>query len=316
MRIRAFLIDRHGVEMGPKVSVIISLFRGERYLEKFLDNILEQTWFDDIEFVIDHNEPTEKELHLIRRFQRDHPERIKHLIREKVVPYGASWNRCIVEASADIVTIWNVDDMRTPDSIELEAKPIMRGEADLVFGNHVAVRHHGDREGDLVRLCDIPPRKYLDSFVFGPFFMFNRSLCDKVGFLDEQMRSSSDFDFGVRLAQQARIKAIDENLGYYLDEGRGLSTRANSKWKIENTVIALRYGNYDHLYYDRIPQALGYDVRRIKSNGEWSLVSSYFPDYQAMFKRNVRSTWFKGPFNYVNGQFQEQKRRLKRAESA
>jgi glycosyltransferase involved in cell wall biosynthesis len=89
--------------MGPKVSVIVSLYRGERYLEKFLENIAEQTWFEEIEFVVDHNEPTEMEIRMLDEFERAHPGRLKRMVREKVVPYSASWNRCIREASSDIV---------------------------------------------------------------------------------------------------------------------------------------------------------------------------------------------------------------------
>jgi glycosyltransferase involved in cell wall biosynthesis len=120
--------------MGLKVSAIVSLYRGENYLDRFLANVADQTWFEDLELVIDHNRPTRAELEKIKRFQEEHPGRVRHLVREEVVPYGASWNRCLREASADIVTIWNVDDLRTPTSIEIEASPILSGEADLVFG--------------------------------------------------------------------------------------------------------------------------------------------------------------------------------------
>ena len=165
--------------MNPKVSAIISLYRSDRYLPGFLDNIVEQTWFDDVEFVIDNNEPTDLEKRLLGQFERDHPGRLKHLTRERVVPYGASWNRCIVESTSDIVAIWNVDDMRTPDSLEVQAGPILAGEADLVFGNYLEVKRHGDREGRLARISASNPSNYSRQMCFGPFFMFRKKLCEK-----------------------------------------------------------------------------------------------------------------------------------------
>ena len=39
-------------------------------------------------------------------------------------PIGISMNRCIEFASGDYICIWNVDDLRTPDSIEVMAKTL------------------------------------------------------------------------------------------------------------------------------------------------------------------------------------------------
>jgi len=285
--------------MRPKISVIVSLYRGERYLERFLQNIVQQKWFDDIEFVIDHNEPSEAELTMLKEFERAHPGRLKHLVRERVVPYGSSWNRCIREASSDIVAIWNVDDVRTPDSLWRQAQPILADEADLVFGNHIEVGGHGKTEGRRVQIASTPPYLYSRSMVFGPFFMFRKSLCEKAGYVDEQLRASADYDLAIRLSFHARVKALDVDLGYYLMERKGLSTRANTRRFVEDTVIGLRYGNYDQLYYESIPKALRYEIRKIKCDGQWLHVSQYVPDYQLELRKRVVGSMAKGPLNYV-----------------
>ncbi len=196
--------------LHPKVSVIISCYKGERYLEKFLDKIVEQTWFDKIEFIMDHNCPSQKELQIIKDFTSEHPGRLKHFVREQVVPYGASWNKCIIESSADIIANWNVDDVRTRDSIEIQARPILEDEADLVFGDYTKVNHFGSEIGERISVSQIDPYYYSRKFCFGPFLMFNKNICKKIGYFDEQLRSGSDFDFGIRAALFSRIK-VDQH---------------------------------------------------------------------------------------------------------
>src|SRR5438874_2167561 len=94
------------------VSTITPCFRMQRYLPQFLRELPQQTLFNEMEVVLDHNEPKAEEVQLVRQFQAQHPGVIKHTIREKVDPIGISMNRCIREASADYVAIWNVDDLR------------------------------------------------------------------------------------------------------------------------------------------------------------------------------------------------------------
>jgi len=118
----------------------------------------------------------------------------------------------------------------------MQALPILNGEADLVFGNYLPANRHGKLDGNRVRITDTDPYFYSRRFMFGPFFMFRKSLCEKAGFLDEQMRSSADLDFAIRLTLHAKVLAQDVNLEFYLDEGKGLSTKANSLRKVEDTV--------------------------------------------------------------------------------
>ncbi len=51
-----------------------------------------------------------------------------------------------MESSTDIIANWNVDDIRSNDSIEVQARPILEGEADLVFGDYVKVNHFGSEK--------------------------------------------------------------------------------------------------------------------------------------------------------------------------
>ena len=52
--------------MKPKVSVITSYFKGEKYLPTFIENLKSQTIFDSLELCFNHNEPTQNELEMVK----------------------------------------------------------------------------------------------------------------------------------------------------------------------------------------------------------------------------------------------------------
>ena len=121
-----------------KVSTITPCYNMSKYMKGFLDNLSTQT-HKDLEIVLDHNEPTDEEIMLVEDYNNEH-DNIFHIQVEGVDPIGISMNRCIEFASGDYLCIWNVDDLRTPDSIEIMAKALDENpDVDFVYGNYVIV---------------------------------------------------------------------------------------------------------------------------------------------------------------------------------
>ena len=71
-----------------------------------------------------------------------------------------------------------------------------------------------------------------------------------------------DFDLALRLAFNGKGLHLPINLGYYLNEGLGQSTKPDSKQPIERTVIEMRY-NIRVLEPQLMPYTSDYDVENI-----------------------------------------------------
>ena len=223
-----------------KVSSITPCYNMGKYMEGFLDNLSQQT-HDDLEIVIDHNDPSEKEVKLIEEHNKIF-DNIFHIQVDGVDPIGISMNRCIENASGDYLCIWNVDDLRTPNSIEVMAKALDDNpDVDFVYGNYYVVPRFGSTEGNLVDESGREDELTV-GMILGPFYMFRKSLIEKSKIFDEQLVSGADYDLALRLAFNGKGLHIPHILGYYLNEGLGASTRPNSKQPLERTVIELRYG--------------------------------------------------------------------------
>lgn len=256
-----------------KVSTITPCYNMARYMEGFLVNLAEQT-HEDLEVVLDHNNPTDEEVAMVQSYNEIH-DNIFHIQVDGVDPIGTSMNRCIENASGEYLCIWNVDDLRTPDSIEVMADALDNNpDVDFVYGNYIVVPKFESKEGQLVD--EAGKEEWLKiGMILGPFFMFRKSAIKKAGMFDEQLVSGADYDLALRLAFNGKGMHIPNILGYYLNEGMGASTRPNSKQPLERTVIELRYGIriLDNSY---VPIAKSeYDVENIIVDGKKTLATSY-----------------------------------------
>lgn len=243
-----------------------------KYMEGFLENLSMQT-HEDLEIVLDHNDPPQKEIDLIEKYNSKY-DNILHIKVEGVDPIGVSMNRCIEYSTGDYLCIWNVDDLRTPNSIEIMANTLDENpDVDFVYGNFIVTNSFGSQNGRLVD--ETGKEEYLTKgMILGPFFMFRKSALEKSGWFDEQLVSGADFDLALRLAFNGKAKHIPEILGYYLDEGLGASTRPDSKQPLERTVIELRYG-LNVLEPHLVPTAKEYDIENIIFNDQKHIALSY-----------------------------------------
>ena len=254
-----------------KVSTITPCYNMSKYMKGFLDNLSTQT-HKDLEIVLDHNDPSDQEVKLVEEYNEQY-DNILHIKVEGVDPIGTSMNRCIEYATGDYLCIWNVDDLRTPDSIEVMAKALDENpDVDFVYGNYVIVPNFGGTEGQYV---DETGREdeLTTGMILGPYFMFRKSIIEKSGVFDEQLVQGADYDLALRLALNGKGLHLPINLGYYLNEGLGQSTKPNSKQPIERTVIELRY-NIRVLEPHLVPYTREYDVENIIVDEEKIAVSN------------------------------------------
>jgi len=163
-----------------------------------------------------------------------------------------SINAGIRASTAPFITIWNVDDIRAPKSLEMLASALERSPVHgWSYGDFEVSNMYG---GERTSYATTPEWSYsvaTSSCIGGPFFMFKRSLLEQVGLFDEQFFSGGDFDFTVRLSLVSEGIKVYGTLGSFLNERKGLSTSGDLQ-AIERTVIQRRYGiwkDFDLLHF-------------------------------------------------------------------
>jgi glycosyltransferase involved in cell wall biosynthesis len=279
------------VSVAPRVSLVASTYRSERFLPAWLDSLEALTLWPNAELVVVANDPQPTERELLETFKGRNPQ-VKLLVVARETLYR-SWNRAIAASSATLLGIANVDDLRTPSSLEQQIKAL---EADpgalFCYGPFANSNEFPPNEAasTLVPSQPFDRELFTRGMMLGPFFVWRRSTDPATSFFDEQLRVGGDMDLAIRLAIHGKGVRVDKNLGFYFNEGTGLSTGGDAQ-PIERTVLELRYGIYDKIDYRFVPQAAEFVIPRIlQPDGSWLGLSSVIPDYER-FLSDRRQRW-------------------------
>lgn len=104
----------------PEISVIMSVYNGEKFLKETMDSVLKQT-FKDFEFIIIDDCSTDNSPKILKDYaSRD--DRIKIIHNEKNMHLQASLNRGIEAACADFIIRVDADDVCRIDRFEKQYK--------------------------------------------------------------------------------------------------------------------------------------------------------------------------------------------------
>ena len=116
-----------------KVSMIASLYKGGKFIRKFLDNIASQSIFDVTELIIIDADLPEREWETIEEYQKTFPNIVYKRFNYRIGIYEA-WNVGVELARGNYLTNANLDDLRRRDSIELQARMLDKNaEVDVVY---------------------------------------------------------------------------------------------------------------------------------------------------------------------------------------
>ncbi|MDR2385845.1 MAG: FkbM family methyltransferase [Tannerella sp.] len=232
-----------------KISVLTSLYRCREFLEGYFKHLSEINGTDEIEVLLLHNDPQEDETEIINRWLPKVPF-ARHIIIPERESLYSSWNRGIRLAQGEYITVWNVDDVRFPDSILQQAEALDKNpQAAMAYGDiWISDKYGVQRTKKTNSPIDnrLNHKKFLSGYYVSCFQMWRKSIHEIIGYYDEQFKCSADFDFQIRAALHFSFVKTEEPLGIYL-EGQPHKLSANGMQELENNIIYLRYGVYDKI---------------------------------------------------------------------
>ena len=250
--------------MNVKISCITSLYRCGEYLENFLSHLRRVENLSEIEFIFIHNDPLPDEVEIISKFIDTYSLNIVYLKVPRESLY-ASWNRAIRIANGRFITMWNVDDIRFPNSFILQSRALEKHEdVGLVYGNRYISKQYDSDRIEAIETKNIRNDSWYKKFQGGCFYMWKRSLHESIGYFDEQFISLADQDFWYRVVEKYRIKKINQRIGIYLnDHAKGISKTSNISG-IEKIVVGARHGFFTYIDF------LGW--KKAIQNYEWRII--------------------------------------------
>lgn len=228
----------------PSVSITSSLYKTEKYLpnwEKSLRAFATDTEGVGLNFEINAiaNDPSNAELEVLKKLEKETWFNLYIVPRESIY---ASWNRGVQVANSQVCTSWNVDDSRNLPAILDGLNKIKEG-AEMVYFPFIYKRYINFLGIDVLvkRKLITPPafarEKFSREMHGGPFYLFTKTLYQKVGPYDESFRIAGDYDWCARASQVSDFVKSDLVAGVFEKREGTLSGGKNPLQEKENYRI-------------------------------------------------------------------------------
>lgn len=200
----------------PAISVVMSVYNGEKYLRESIDSILNQTC-KNFEFIIINDGSEDNSLDMLLEYQTKDNRLL--IVNQSNIGLTRSLNRGIILAVSEYIARQDADDISLPARLEkqlnyMENHPEVAviGCLGDVFNANGILRTTRDpkysREGIKRHLAS------KNLFMHGSAMM-RKSCLAKVGFYREFFRHSQDYDLWLRLSQYFDIDILPEHLYQY-----------------------------------------------------------------------------------------------------
>lgn len=236
-----------------KCSIFCSFYKGEKFIEGYLEDVLKQSVFQDIEFVfLDCASPENEKQYIIPL--ADKYDNIKYYKLDQDPGLYTAWNEAVKLCSSSTIGNWNIDDRKNVHSLEILLKIFDRNlNADLVYGltyvSLVANERYEDNDYSKIYPCYRPSLQTLlqnNSPHCMP--LWKKSLHDRFGYFDESYKTASDSDMWLRACVGgAIIEMVNHPVGLYYHNPQGRSTDPKLLAEMVAEVVEMRRKYTHHL---------------------------------------------------------------------
>ena len=198
----------------PKVSVLMSVYNGERYLREAIDSILNQT-FQDFEFIIIDDGSTDRTKEIIRSYN---DLRIRLFNNEKNIGLTKSLNRGIELCRGEYIARMDGDDVSLPMRLEKQVEFMMvnndvgiSGTWNRSIGQNVGVNDHYPISDSEIRCMLL----FNNTFCH-PSLIIRRQAIESNGLsYNSRLQYAQDYDLVVRGSEHFLLANIPEVLVSY-----------------------------------------------------------------------------------------------------
>jgi glycosyltransferase involved in cell wall biosynthesis len=229
----------------PRLSVIVSIYNGEKFLEQFLQNVLNQSCIDDIEVLLLDAQSTDSTKKIIENFKHDS---LKYILLDKKYSIYETWNIAVKMAKSDLVSNWNIDDRRKNSSLETQISFMEQNlNCDVCYGYIAWSFKENEKfeENNLINLypCyDVNFKTMMENNSPHCMPLWRKNLHDKFGLFDISYETAADFDFWMKcLEGKSVFNKLYEVIGLYYYNPNGLSTSMKSTNMQEGALIKQKY---------------------------------------------------------------------------
>lgn len=209
----------------PEISVLLSVYNGEKYICAAVESMLQQT-YSDFEFVIVDDGSRDSTAELLRRYS---DQRIRIVTNEKNLGLTKSLNIGLRESCGKYIARIDADDYAKPDRLQKQYDFMQRfsGVGFLATWAHVV-----DEQDAIVSVLntrlsaeDIYYTIYFRNCIVHSSVMYDRELILSIGGYDETISMGQDCELWYRVSKVTQMHMLCEPLVTVRVTSESISTR-------------------------------------------------------------------------------------------
>ena len=203
---------------SPILSVVMSVYNGEKYLDEAIQSILNQT-YKDFEFIIINDGSTDNSLEIIKKY-KNQDERIILINRENK-GLITSLNQGIEKTKGKYIARMDADDISLPQRFEKQIQLMEKDSLDICGGDYLSI----DSDGSLLSLnltpkgCALCTLSLVSKVPFAhPTVMIRKEFLDKnvLKYGQSDYKKAEDLDLWIRMYEKgAKFSNVDDIIFKY-----------------------------------------------------------------------------------------------------
>lgn len=210
------------------ISVVMSVFNGEKYLREAIESILEQT-YKDFQFVIVNDGSTDSSLEIMREYQKK-DQRIK-IINQENTGLAKALNRGIKQAKGKYIARMDADDISKPDRLDKQIEFLENNPNCVALGTQSYVI---DNDGNELFITNLPTEKktikenYLPArnpFYHGSVMFRKDSYIEVNGYNEDIIHFIEDLILWNNLSDIGELQNLSDALYVHRIQPNSLATR-------------------------------------------------------------------------------------------
>lgn len=273
-----------------KITVLMSVYNGEKYLSEAVESILNQT-FKDFEFLIINDASTDNTRKILKSYK---DSRIKIITNKKNLGLTKSLNKGLEIAKGEYIARQDADDISAPERLDKQYHYLNIHQQIFLVGTGA---YDIDEKGNIKTTREplinpdlIKKTLYENNCLYHPSIMFRN---EKDNFYREKFLYAQDYDFYLILLSKGKhLDNIQEPLIKYRINPEGVSWAKKSKQKLfeinarEFYHQRLKYGKDEYDSFD--PQKI-LSIDTESSNDKIVLEAEIEASYELNNSKRVRN---------------------------
>lgn len=219
------------------VSVVIPVYNRVDFIEETIRSVITQD-YPSIELIVVDDGSTDGSYQLLLELKSQFNFTLITHQDHKNFGQSASINLGMSISSGEFIAILDSDDLFLPEKITLQINEFDKDpKVDLIYGLGTAIDAEGNYLYDILREdhkeSNDPNAVLLDCYFLLPQnSLARRSVYEKVGSFDENLRAAQDHDMLVRMAEVANFKFVPKYFFKYRRHSNSISSKgAIKRWE-------------------------------------------------------------------------------------